>query len=85
MSSQAATRKIENMPTSGLGPGVGRGFFKSRERVAENEMDAVVGPLRLFFGDQELRLGAFLGSFVGLERIRAVNEHHHVGVLFDGA
>src|SRR5579872_2424260 len=68
----------------GFGPGVGCCFFKTRESVAENEMNAIGGAVALF-GDEKLGLGAFLGSFIGLESVRPIDKHDHVGVLFDGA
>src|ERR1700690_2076090 len=65
-------------------PSVGRSFLKTRVGVAEDEMDAVGGAVALF-GDQNLGLGALFGGFIGLESIWAVDEHHDVGVLLDGA
>jgi hypothetical protein len=63
---------------------VGGGDLKSRVISAEDEMDFVGGAIALF-GDDQFCLGAFFGGFVGFECAGTVNEHHHVGVLLDGA
>src|SRR5579862_1365273 len=66
-----------------LGEGVGGRFFKTREAAAEYEADFVGGAIALL-GDLDFGLVALFGGSVELAPVRPVDEHHHVGVLFDG-
>src|SRR5882724_4167422 len=67
-----------------LGEGVWGGFLEAGDTAAEDEADFVGGAVALF-SEEEFGLVAFFGSGVEFEEIGAVDEHDHVGVLFDGA
>src|SRR5260370_34541387 len=67
-----------------LGEGIGRGLFKTREAAAENEFD-LVGRAVALLGNQDVGLIALLGRRIDFEKVWPVDEHHHVGGLFDSA
>ncbi len=67
-------------------PASARGLFESRELAQKYKGNAVHRPVSLL-GDLQFGLRAFfVGHFaLFLEKIRPVNEEHHIGVLFDRA
>src|SRR5260370_21534232 len=67
-----------------LREGIRRSLFKPREPAAENKLHAVHRAVALL-RDLQLCLFPFLGRRALLEEMRPVDEHHHVGILFDGA
>src|SRR6266481_4909156 len=69
---------------SELRKGVGSGFFEAGKTAAEYEANLVGGSVALL-GDLDFRLIAFFGRGVHLRPVRTIDEHDHVGVLFDGA
>src|SRR5260370_21384853 len=67
-----------------LREGIRRSLFKPREPAAKHKLHAVHRAVALL-RDLQLRLFPFLGRRALLEEMRPVDEHHHVGILFDGA
>src|SRR6266852_7350518 len=65
-----------------LREGVRRGFLEPRESAAEHEFHHVSWAVALL-GDSKLRLLSLFGRRARFEEMRPVDEHHHVGVLFD--
>src|SRR5260370_40833480 len=61
-----------------------RGLFKSREPAAKHKLHHVRRAISLL-GDPKFRFFSLFRRCARFEKMRPVDEHHHVGILFDGA
>src|SRR5215472_1045703 len=67
-----------------LRKGVGCGLFEAGQAAAEDELH-FVGRAVTLLGDENVGQIALFGRGVQIEKVRAVDEHHDVGILFDSA
>src|SRR6266478_2571186 len=67
-----------------LREGVRRGFFEPRKPAAKHELYHV-GRAVTLLGDSKLRLFSLFRRRTRFEKMRPVDEHHHVRVLLDGS
>src|ERR1700722_16969073 len=83
---QADTLVVDSGQLAGFAPRVRRPLFKARVGTLKHKPDRIRRAVSLL-GDDQVGLSAFFHAhFAGFsEEVWAMNEHHHVSVLFDGA